>query len=128
MKQVSKQIIDFILAFNLANPVKGVCFDAMVFLYTDTLVLQVESEIHIISIKAKKTDVLYILNSEIISKGFPDMFESKHWEIDFKGNKGLLLTGVSSKNINYAILIQPAGKDCVPATMEEIEENIKHKS
>jgi tetrahydromethanopterin S-methyltransferase subunit E len=80
VKQITKRLKDFILAFDLAHPVTGICFDAIVFFYTDTLVLQIESQIHIITILAKKVDVLYILNPEITKKGFLDMFESAYYD------------------------------------------------
>lgn len=124
MKQITKSISDFILAFDLVSPITGVCFDATVFFYTDTLALQIESEIQIITILAKKLDVLYILNPEISNKGFPDVFESEHCEFDFKEKKGLLLKATNAENKSYSILIQPTGKDCEPATLDEIKEKI----
>ena len=118
MKQITKSLSDFILAFDLVSPITGVCFDAMVFFYTETLALQIESEIHIITIFAKQVDVIYILNPEISKKGFPDMFESEHCEIDFKKRKGLLLKDTTAENKSYSILIQPTGKNCQPATLK----------
>jgi hypothetical protein len=110
----------------LADSITGVCFDAIVFFYTDTLVLQMESEIHIISILAKNIDVQYILNPQICKRGFPNMFESAHCEFDFKGKKGLLLKGSTTENVNYSILIQPTGKDCESATLAEKQGKINN--
>ena len=124
MKQITKPISDFFLAFNLENPVKGVCFNAPVFFTSDKLVIQIESEIHIITIAYKMLDIIYMLNPAISLKGFPDMFESENWEIAFKENKGLIIKGPYAQKIKYSILIQPAGKDCEPATLE-YEKSIK---
>ncbi len=126
MKQLTKSISDFILAFDLLHPINGVCFDAMVFFYTDKLVLQIESEVHIITILNKKIDVLYILNPEIRNRELPDMFESKHCEINFREKKGLLLKSVDDQNRSYSILIQPTGKSCEPVTLEEIQQRINN--
>jgi hypothetical protein len=126
MKQITKPVKDFILVFNFVSPKTGVCFDAMVFFYTDTLEFQIESEIHIITILAKKVDLLYILNPEISKRGFPDMFESAHCEIDFREKKGLLIRSLTAENKSYSILIQPIGKDCEPATLEDIKGKIKN--
>jgi hypothetical protein len=126
VKQLTKSISDFILAFDLLHPINGVCFDAMVFFYTDKLVLQIESEVHIITILNKKIDVLYILNPEIRNRELPDMFESKHCEINFRKKKGLLLKSVDDQNRSYSILIQPTGKSCEPVTLEEIQQRINN--
>jgi len=126
VKQLTKSISDFILAFDLLHPINGVCFDAMVFFYTDKLVLQIESEVHIITILNKKIDVLYILNPEIRNRELPDMFESKHCEINFREKKGLLLKSVDDQNRSYSILIQPTGKSCEPVTLEEIQQRINN--
>jgi len=126
VKQLTKSISDFILAFDLLHPINGVCFDAKVFFYTDKLVLQIESEIHIITILNKKIDVLYILNPEIRNRDLPDMFESEHCTIDFRKKKGLLLKSVNDKNKSYSILIQPTGKGCEAVTLEEIQQRINN--
>ncbi len=124
MKQITKQLRDFILAFDLAQPLNAVCFDAMVFFYTDTLKLEIESEIHIVTIQAKNVDVLYILNPEISELGFPDMFQSSQCEIDFKERKGLLIEYPGSETLRYSILIQPTGKDCEPVSVADFQNRI----
>ena len=70
MKQLTKPISDFILASNLENQVKGVCFNAAVFFTSDKLVIQIESKI------------------AIILKGFPDMFASEKWGLLSKKIRG----------------------------------------
>ncbi|MEP7277321.1 MAG: hypothetical protein ABI813_01650 [Bacteroidota bacterium] len=71
-----------------------------------------ESEIHIISIEAKELDMVYVLNPELKSKGFPDSFEIGKVEASFKQKKGLLISGSGPDCGEYSILIQPTGKDC----------------
>lgn len=121
MKQLTKQLKDFILAFDLADSLTRVCFDAMVFYYSDILVMEVESQIHIITILPKNLDVLYIINHQIREKAFPHMFQSTNCRFDFKEKKGLLIKEFGREKINYSILIQPTGKNCEPATLEEIK-------
>jgi len=120
MKQVSKPIIDFIRGFDLEHPIKGACFEANIFIYTDKLTLQFESEVHIITITAKALDAVYILNPEIALKGFPDMFEASEAVTLFREKKGLLLKGSIAPHGSYVILIQPNGKDCETASQDEM--------
>ena len=123
MKQVFKPISDFIAEFNLESSPGVVCFEAVVFIYTDRLILEVVSEIHIINIAAKEMDVIYLLNPEINSKGFPDMFEIRKVDIDFKQRKGLLIKGITKEQGDYTLLIQPTGRECEPLTVAEIYHN-----
>jgi hypothetical protein len=120
VKQVSKPIKDFIQEFDLGHPVKGVCFEAKIFIFGDKPTIELVSEVHIITISAKELDIIYILNPELSSKGFPDMFEAKGAEILFREKKGLLIKGDNAKHDNFIILIQPNGKDCEEPSYDQM--------
>jgi hypothetical protein len=113
LKQISKPITDFIEEYTLEHPIKGVCFEARLYVFTDKQFIELQSEVHIITIEAKALDIIYILNAELDLKGFPDMFEATQVEMIFKQKKGLMIKGNTPGHGNYILLIQPEGKDCI---------------
>lgn len=124
MKQISKPITDFIGEFSLDHPIKGVCFEAKLFVFSDKKTIELQSEVHIITIEAKALDIIYILNAALALKGFPDMFESTQVEVIFKQKRGLMLKGNSPDHGNYILLIQPDGKDCIAPSEAEMRAEI----
>jgi len=120
VKQITQPIKDFIQEFELGHPVKGVCFEAKIFVFSNKPTFEFESEVYIITIFAKELDIIYILNPVISNNGFPDMFEAKNVEILFRQKKGLLLKGEISKQDNYIVLIQPNGKDCEEPSYDQM--------
>lgn len=120
MKAVAVPLVDFIKTYNLELPGERVCFDAMVYAYTQYQHFDLQSEVYIITIAAQQADILYIMNPGLASAGFPDMFELRNVAAIFKEKKGLLIKGKLAGEESYSILIQPTGKDCEPPSRDEL--------
>ena len=126
MKQIAKPITDFVREFGLEHPIKGVCFKAKLFVFADKNTIELESEVHIITIEAKALDINYILNDALALKGFPDMFEATQVEVMFKLKGGLMLKGNVPDQGNYILLIQPDGKDCIAPSEAQMRAEISN--
>lgn len=124
VKQISKPITDFISEFSLEHPTKGVCFEAKLFVFSDKKTIELQSEVHIITIEAKALDIIYILNTEFALKGFPDMFEATQVEVIFKQKAGLMLKANARGHGNFILLIQPDGKDCIAPSEPQMRAEI----
>ncbi|MBK6383419.1 MAG: hypothetical protein IPP02_02950 [Chitinophagaceae bacterium] len=119
MKQLNNILCDFINTFQLEHPTKGICFEAIVHLFTESLNIKVNSEIHIITINGKGLDVLYILNPEL-GEDFQTMFVIEDYEVSFNHKHGLKLKGSSAEWGSFILVIQPIGKNCTEPTYQEL--------
>ncbi|MEO5685544.1 MAG: hypothetical protein ABIQ88_23055 [Chitinophagaceae bacterium] len=124
MKAIATSIADFIREFALELRHTAICFEAMIYVYSEALTIQFKSEVHIITIAAKELDVVYILSAELGNNGFPDMFEIGRVQVVFKQRKGLLIKDTTFGNVEYSILIQPSGKDCIAPDYNEMHAGI----
>ncbi|MEP6749668.1 MAG: hypothetical protein ABJB86_18160 [Bacteroidota bacterium] len=124
MKAIATSIKDFIKEFSLELLHTAICFEAMIYVYSEKHTFQFESEVHIITIATKELDVVYILSAELEQNGFPDMFEIGKVHAAFQQRKGLMVKGTTFGNIDYSILIQPSGKDCIAPSYAELHGGI----
>ena len=120
MKQLNKALSNFITTFQLEHPTKGICFEANIYFFTDSLTIRAGSEIHIVTINGKGLDVLYILSTTIGIEGFPTMFVIGDFEVSFSEQQGLKLNGISPKWGSFTLVVQPTGKNCKVPTYEEL--------
>lgn len=121
MKQLNKNLCDFIRTFQLEDPTKGICFEATIYLFTENLNFKAVSEIHIVTIDGKGLDVLYILNPSIEIEDFPTMFIIADFEVSFNQQHGLKLKGTSPKWGSFIFVVQPNGKKCTEPTYQELK-------
>ena len=120
MKAIATSIADFITEFGLELIQTAICFEAMIYVYSEKHTFQFESEVHIITIASKNLDVVYILSPELAQNRFPDMFEIGNVQATFKQSKGLMVKGTTFGNVDYSILVQPSGKDCIVPNYAEL--------
>ena len=122
MKQLNKNLCDFIATFQLEHPTKGICFEASIYFFSENLDIQSDAEIHIITINGKGLDVLYILNTTTDIADIPTMYVIGDFEVSFNQQQGLKLNGNSPKFGSFVLVVQPTGKNCVKATYKELYE------
>ena len=121
MKQVSKASHDFIAEFELTVTAEGVCFDAVLFIYTRYLAAQVESEVHIISIGNGNMDIIQILDPSPGIHSFPSKFEAGYVDISYQPQKGLIVRGSAVSFGEYKLIIHPVKANCKTETEAEIK-------
>lgn len=121
MKEVSKAINDFITEFDLAVTAEGVCFDAVLFIYTKYLAAQVESEVHIVSIGDGNINTIQILDPAPGIDSFPSKFEAGYVSISYQPQKGLIIRGSTVNFGAYKLIIYPIKAGCKNETEAEIK-------
>lgn len=121
MKGVSQAINDFIAEFELSITERGVCFHAVLFIYTQYLAAQVQSEVHIVSIGNDHIATIHILNPSLGIEGFPAFFESGYVDISYQQKKGLIIRATDKNYGQYKLIIHPVSSDCNEATIQEIK-------
>lgn len=121
MKEVSKAINDFIAEFELTVTAEGVCFDAVLFIYTKYLAAQLESEVHIVSIGNGNIDTIQILDPTPGIDSFPSIFEAGYVDISYQPQKGLIIRGSAVSFGDYKLIIYPVKANCKSETEAEIK-------
>jgi len=120
VKQLNKSLFDFITAFELEDSLKGICFKAKLYFFTDRLKMETVSEVHIVTIDGKDLDILYILSTTIEIRDFPTMFVIGDFEVSFTHKDGLKLKSASPGLGSYTLVVQPTGKNCIEPTYQEL--------
>lgn len=121
MKEVSKAINDFIAEFDLTVTAEGVCFNAVLFIYTKYLAAQVESEVHLVSIGEGHIDTIQILDPALGIDSFPSRFEAGYVAISYQPQNGLIIRGSDVSFGDYKLIIYPINASCKNETEAEIK-------
>lgn len=110
--EVKTPLFEFIDDFKLRQVGKGVCFDAAVHFNNAENTIIIQAEVHVVGIKAKEINTVYLIPSMTVSEEVPDMFNDQTEKFEYKKNECLVIAGSSKTYHNYTISIYPENNIC----------------
>lgn len=99
----NKPITDFINHFNLLNPDGIKSFEGRILYIVKGVPHEYKCTVTIVTIRPKKLDAIYLLDDEIKSDGFEDMFVIKDEKINYIESSCLLI----ERDKNFKVFIFP---------------------
>jgi hypothetical protein len=119
MKQESLPIRSFIKDYDLERPGGIICFKASVHFHSEKMWYKFVSPVHIITIKFKHLDVVYLLNPQIDELRIKTMFTNNH-HFHYSRTRRFQIKGKSKKYGVYTLFIIPINNNCEDPVSREL--------
>jgi len=110
--KVKTPLFQFIDDFKLRHVGKGVCFNAAVHFNTADKSIIIQAEVHVVGIKAKNINTVYLIHPDAIMNEIPDMLSDQTEKFEYKKKECLVIAGNSKKYNNYTVCIYPENTVC----------------
>jgi hypothetical protein len=120
MKAITEPLRNFITDFKLENNEKIVCFGALIYFSAQYSFILLPTEVQIVTIGTDTIDVVYLLHSDVMKHGIPDMYIPGDEEFRYEKNKALIIKGNTPLHGNYILAIHPENKHWIDAATNEV--------
>lgn len=100
-------LVDFIDDFSLRQSGKAIYFNARIHFESEEKNITALAEVHIVGIKAKNINSIYIINPEINAHEIPDMLNDKSEIFEYRKKECFIIIGYSKKYKNFTLYIYP---------------------
>ena len=118
MQHMTKSLSDFINEFELIESDIGVCFEASIYANLHNVLIEIESDVQIVS--RSNISTIYLLNPNLQANNIPHTFEASESNLSFRPSYGLVIRDEDVYNGRYALMIVPVNKNCLIPTFDEI--------
>ena len=120
MKILSHSLSQFISDFKLEKKDQIICFEATCYFSTASNVIQIQTEVQIVTINPLEMDVLYLLSPDVYKYLIPEMYALGKENYSYRKDVALIIKGHSVMHGAYVLSIHPTGQECDMDTLSEI--------
>ncbi len=100
-------LVEFIDDFSLRQSGKAIYFNARIHFSCEEKNITILAEVHIVGIKAKDINTIYIIDPEVSANEIPDMLNDKSEIFEYRKKECFIIIGYSKKYKDYTIYIYP---------------------